>query len=249
RKAPGFDGASARSDIVWVGCYTYLRGTLQAGRVGRCNQRRTAMNGDPPRKPKSARRVAFAKWAFVGVIAGAALISACSQPWDTQQSTAQQQPADGQARKDADEKAWADAEKTGTAAAYTAYLQNFGSGTHVSEASQRIVALNEAARKAADEKAWADAEKTGTAAAYTAYIQNFGGGVHVAEARQRVGELGRKEADDKAWADAVRAGTAAALTAYTQKFGSGAHAAEARQRLATLDEQARKDADDKAWAD
>src|SRR6516164_6156433 len=157
--------------------------------------------------------------------------------------------SDEQAPKEADEKAWADAEKTGTVAAYTAYLQNFGSGAHVSEASQRIVALNETARKAADEKAWADAEKAGTAAAYTAYIQSFGGGVHVAEARQRVGELSRKEADDKAWADAVRAGTAAALTAYTQKFGSGAHVAEARQRLATLDEQARKDADEKAWAD
>ena len=85
-----------------------------------------------------------------------------------------------------------------TAAAYTAYLQNFGSGAHVSEASQRLVALNESARKAADEKAWADAEKAGTAAAYTAYIQNFGGGAHVAEARQRVSELSRKEADDKA---------------------------------------------------
>jgi len=159
------------------------------------------MNGDPPPKPKSARRVAFAKWAFVGAIAGAALISACSQPSDSQQ-TAQQQASDEQARKEADEKAWADAEKAGTAAAYTAYLQNFGSGAHVSEASQRIVALNETARKAADEKAWADAEKAGTAAAYTAYIQNFGGGAHVAEARQRVAELSRKEADDKAWADA-----------------------------------------------
>jgi hypothetical protein len=165
------------------------------------------MNGYPPRKPKSARRVAFPKWAFVGAIAGAALISACSQPSDSQQ-TAQQQVSDEQARKEADEKAWADAEKTGTVAAYTAYLQNFGSGAHVSEASQRIVALNETARNAADEKAWADAEKAGTAAAYTAYIQNFGGGAHVAEARQRVAELSRKEADDKAWADAVRAGTA-----------------------------------------
>src|SRR5216684_1556987 len=225
-----------------------FKGDIASGRAGRCNQRRTAMNGDPPPKPKSARRVAFAKWAFVGAIAGAALISACSQPSDSQQ-TAQQQASDEQARKEADEKAWADAEKAGTAAAYTAYLQNFGSGAHVSEASQRIVALNEAPRKAADEKAWADAEKAGTAAAYTAYIQNFGGGAHVAEARQRVAELSRKEADDKAWADAVRAGTAAALTAYTQNFSSGAHVAEARQRLATLDEQARKDADDKAWAD
>src|SRR6516164_6025373 len=195
-------------------------------------------------------RVAFPKLAIVAVIiAGAALASACSQPSDTQQAQQQQQGADEQARTESDEKAWADAEKAGTAAAYTAYLQNFGSGAHVSEASQRIVALNEAARKAADEKAWADAEKAGTAAAYTAYIQNFGGGAHVAEARQRVGEQSRKEADDKAWADAVRAGTAAALTAYTQNFSSGAHVAEARQRLATLDEQARKDADDKAWAD
>src|SRR5262249_1104718 len=96
---------------------------------------------------------------------------------------------DEQARKEADEKAWADAEKAGTTAAYTAYLQNFGAGTHVSEASQRIVALNEAARKAADEKAWADAEQAGTAAAYTAYIQNFGGGGQGAEAGQRVAEL------------------------------------------------------------
>jgi len=99
-----------------------------------------------------------------------------ASPSDSQQTAEQQQPADEQARKDADEKAWADAEKTGTAAAYTAHLQNFGSGAHVSEASQRIVALNDASRKAADEKAWADAEKAGTAAAYTAYIQNFGGG-------------------------------------------------------------------------
>ena len=64
-----------------------------------------------------------------------------SQPSDTQQAQQQQQAPDEQARKEADEKAWADAEKAGTAAAYTAYLQNFGSGTHVSEASQRIVAL------------------------------------------------------------------------------------------------------------
>ena len=111
----------------------------------------------------------------------------------------------------------------------------------MSEASQRIVALNEAARKAADEKAWADAEKAGTAAAYTAYIQNFGGGAHAAQARQRVTELSRKEADDKAWADAVRAGTAAAIIAYTQNFSAGAHVAEARQRAAALETQGRKE--------
>ena len=116
------------------------------------------MNGDPPRKPKSARRVAFAKWAFVGAIAGAALISACSQPSDSQQ-TAQQQASDEQAPKEADEKAWADAEKAGTAAAYTAYIQNFGGGAHVAEARQRV---GELSRKEADDKAWADAVRAGT---------------------------------------------------------------------------------------
>src|SRR3989454_297361 len=217
---------------------------IASGRVGRCDQRRTAMNGYPPRKPQSARRVAFRKWAFVGAIAGASLISACSQPSDSQQTAEQQQPADEQARKDADEKAWADAEKAGTAAAYTAYVQNFGAGAHVPEASQRIVALNEATRKAADEKAWADAEKAGTAAALTGYVQKFGSGAHVAEARQRLAafdEQARKEADDKAWADAQKAGTAGAFTGYVQKFGSGAHVAEARQRAAALETQGRRE--------
>src|SRR6266481_5970486 len=242
------NGARARRDIVWVGCYTYVMRTLQAGGWAAATKRRTAMNGDPPRKPKSARRVAFAKWAFVGAIAGAALMSACSQPSDSQQ-TAQQQASDEQARKDADEKAWADAEKTGTAAAYTAYLQNFGSGTHVAEARQRVAELS---RKEADDKAWADAVRAGTAAALTAYTQNFSSGAHVAEARQRLAALdeqARKEADEKAWADAEKAGTAAAFNGYIQKFGSGAHVAEARQRLAAFDEQARKEADEKAWAD
>jgi hypothetical protein len=73
-----------------LGCYN--KEDIASGRVDRCNQkRRTAMNGYPPRKPKSARRVAFPKWAFVGAIAGAALISACSQPSDSQQTAAQQQ--------------------------------------------------------------------------------------------------------------------------------------------------------------
>src|SRR5262249_50872275 len=112
-------------------------------------------------QPRCARCIAFPKMAILTVIAGATLLSACSQPSATQPPAAQQPAADEQARREADEKAWADAEKTGTVAAYTGYLQNFGSGAHVAEASQRIVALNEQARKAADEKAWADVEKAG----------------------------------------------------------------------------------------
>jgi hypothetical protein len=103
---------------------------------------------------------------------------------------------DEQARKEADEKAWADAEKAGTAAALTGYVQKFGSGAHVAEARQRLAAFDEQARKEADDKAWADAQKAGTAGAFTGYVQKFGSGAHVAEARQRVAALetqGRRE--------------------------------------------------------
>ena len=94
-----------------------------------------------------------------------------------------------QARKEADEKAWAEASRTGTAAAINAYLKDFGSGAHVAEARQRVAALDAQARKEADEKAWTEAVRTGTATAINAYLQNFSSGAHVAEARRRVATL------------------------------------------------------------
>src|SRR6266498_1734824 len=201
------------------------------------------MTGDLRQQPRRAGRIAFLKLAVIAVIAGAALMSACSQPSDSQQTAAQQQQqaADEQTRKEADEKAWADAEKAGTAAAYTAYIQNFGGGAHAAQARQRV---SELSRKEADDKAWADAVRAGTVAALTGYVQNFGSGAHVAEARQRLAALdeqARKEADEKAWADAQKAGTAGAFTGYVQKFGSGAHVAEARQRVAALETQGRRE--------
>src|SRR5258708_34499882 len=116
------------------------------------------MTDDWRRQLTRARRIPFAKLAIVAVmIAGAALASACSQPSDSQQ-TAQQQASDEQGRKEADEKAWADAEKAGTAAAYTRYVQKFGSGAHVSEARQRAAALETQARKQAPASDIADAD-------------------------------------------------------------------------------------------
>ena len=54
---------------------------------------------------------------------------------------------DEQANKEADEKAWADAEKAGTAAAFNGYIQKFGSGAHVAEARKRAAALETQGRK------------------------------------------------------------------------------------------------------
>src|SRR5712671_2230948 len=137
-----------------------------------------------------AGRIGLVRLAVVGVIAGAALISACSQPSDSQQTAAQQQAAaDEQAHKAADEKAWADAVRAGSATAFNAYVQNFGSGAHVAEARQRVAALEEQARKEADEKAWTEAVSAGTSAVFAAYVQNFGSGKHVADARRRLAAL------------------------------------------------------------
>src|SRR5215813_11653257 len=103
------------------------------------------MTGDLRQQPRRAGRIAFLKLAAIAAIAGAALMSACSQPSDSQQTPAQQQQqqaANEQARKAADEKAWADAEKAGTAAAYTSYIQNFGGGAHAAQARQRVAELS-----------------------------------------------------------------------------------------------------------
>src|ERR1700746_1599491 len=100
-------------------------------------KKRPRMRGNWRQQPGRARRVAFPKLAIIDVLAGAALASACSQPSDSQQ-TAQQQASDEQARKEADEKAWADAEKAGTATAFNGYIQKFGSCARVREARQRL---------------------------------------------------------------------------------------------------------------
>src|SRR5262245_36976742 len=119
------------------------------------------MNADLPRKPHPVGRVVVLSLTALAVVAGAGLISACSQQSDNQ--TAQQQPqqqqaaADDQARKDADEKAWAEAVRTDTVAGFNAYLEKFSAGAHVGDALQRIATLNDQARKDADEKAWNDA--------------------------------------------------------------------------------------------
>src|SRR5262245_52167126 len=105
------------------------------------------MNADLPRKPHWIGRVVVSSLTVLGVVAGAGLISACSQQSDNQTAQQQQPPqqqaaADDQARKDADEKAWAEAVRTDTVAGFNAYLEKFSAGAHVADALQRIATLN-----------------------------------------------------------------------------------------------------------
>src|SRR6185436_16996354 len=69
---------------------------------------------------------------------------------------------DEQARKEEDEKAWAEAQRSGTATAFSNYVQKFGSGAHVAEARQRAAALDARGRK---ELPGIDIQKTCKAAA------------------------------------------------------------------------------------
>ncbi len=132
-----------------------------------------------------------------------------------------------------DEKAWADAVRTGTASAFNTYLQNYG----VRRACRRgpcSASPRSMSRRARTRtrRPGPTPQRTGTAAAFNGYIQNFSSGAHVAEARQRAATLeakARKDADDKAWADAQKAGTSSAYNTYLQNFGTGAYAADARR--------------------
>ena len=102
----------------------------------------------------------------VGLVAGAVLLSGCSQKSDQEQSSIQQQAPSGQlANKQTEAKAWADALAAGSVTAFNTYLENFGAGPHAAEARARLATLEAQARREADEKAWSDASRSDTAAA------------------------------------------------------------------------------------
>src|SRR5262245_15519878 len=112
--------------------------------------------------------------ALVASIAGTSVLSGCSKPSEPEQPSTQvkkapQAPPPEQAppQENEEEKAWAEATRAGTVAAFTEYLQNHGSGTHAAEARERRSALEEQARKAVEEQAWAEASTAGTVAALT----------------------------------------------------------------------------------
>ncbi len=158
---------------------------------------------------------------------------------------------DAQARKEADEKAWAEATRAGTVVALTGYIRDFGSGAHVTEARARLAQLEEQARKEADEKAWAEATRAGTTAAFNGYIQKFPSGAHVAEARTRLAALEAKARKD---ADAMRGALAAIPTVDIRKTCAtaagvaGAKPTEESMSGCMQSEQAARELIAKQWA-
>jgi len=94
--------------------------------------------------------------------------------------------------READDAAYAEAQRVDTAAAYGAYMATYPTGRHAAEArtrqrqraeTERLA--QEAAARAADDAAYAVAERLDTAAAYGEYLRVHPAGRHTAEARTR----------------------------------------------------------------
>jgi hypothetical protein len=104
------------------------------------------MNPNLSRNPHRVGHLVALRLAVLAAIAGTALVSAYSQPSEAQQQQ-QQAAGDEQARKEADEKAWTEAMRGGTAGSFDMYLQNFANGAHAAEARQCLAALESQGRK------------------------------------------------------------------------------------------------------
>src|SRR5262249_39643920 len=145
---------------------TYRRRANASSRsTNRPAKRRTRRPGPTPRRPAPPRPI---RHVFK--------MSAPARPPLRRASGSPSQVAS----RGADDRGGAAAGRAGTAAAFTAYTQNFSAGAHVAEPRKGLAALDEQTRKDADDKAGAAAERVGTAAAFTGYVQKFGSGAHVA---------------------------------------------------------------------
>ena len=173
-----------------------------------------------------------------------------------------------EAKRRADDAAFAQAQSSGTVDAYRRYLIAYPNGLHVTEARERESALRakaerakkeaEARKRRADDAAFARAKSVGTAEAYRGYVRAYPGGLHVTEARERESalrakaeraeaerakkeaEARKRRADDAAFARAKSAGTVEAYRGYVRAYPSGLHVAEARERESALRSKAKR---------
>src|SRR5262245_38264149 len=102
---------------------------------------------------------------FAGLV-GISLLSGCSAPVESEPISIRSQAKAGERPRDAaEDKAWHEASRIGTAPAIAAYLQQYGSGAHAAEARQRLSALEERAQKEEEQEAWAKTFRAGSVAA------------------------------------------------------------------------------------
>lgn len=139
-----------------------------------------------------------------------------------------------------DQRAWDETRGRGTIAALRAYLLGFPSGRHVSQAEERLAALEEEATgRKKDSAAWAKALRTATRAGYEAYLKARPGGRHLQDAKRKIAVLAAEQStvrkEDEAWAKASKERTRSAYDAYLNAYPNGRYANIARETIEKAD--------------
>ncbi|WP_425420848.1 SUMF1/EgtB/PvdO family nonheme iron enzyme [Phaeodactylibacter xiamenensis] len=119
--------------------------------------------------------------------------------------------------------AWAACQKAGTVAAYEAFLAQFSSGRHQSEAKEMLRFLKE-------ENAWQTARQGNSIAAYLRYQDTYPQGRYFAQSVQAIADL--EDAQD--WAAAQGRNTIAAYLQYQTRHPNGHYRAQAQQAVQRL---------------
>ncbi len=119
--------------------------------------------------------------------------------------------------------AWAACQKAGTVAAYEAFLAQFPSGRHHSEAKEMLRFLKE-------ENAWQTARQDNSIASYLRYQDNYPQGRYFAQSVQAIADL--EDAQD--WTIAQGRDTIAAYLQYQTRHPRGQYRAQARQAVQRL---------------
>jgi len=148
-----------------------------------------------------ARRFAVKKSLLVLCVITAGALAACSNP-----------TAD-----------WQKANQQNTVAAYQQFIQQHPNDERVSQAHNRINALQ-------DEAAWSTAQSTNTLDGYQQYLQQEPNGMHAADAQDKVNGLQA----DAAWQTAQSTNTAAGYQDFLQKYPNSPHTSDAQDALKKL---------------
>ena len=118
---------------------------------------------------------------------------------------------------------WQKANQQNSVAAYQQFIQQHPNDARVSQAHDRINALQ-------DEAAWTTAQSTNTLDGYQQYLQAEPNGMHAADAQDKVNAL----QSDAAWSTAQSTNTAAGYQDFLQKYPNSPHAGDATAALKQL---------------
>ena len=146
---------------------------------------------------------------------------------ESQERTRQQQEMESAAMND--DSAFQNAQMTDTKQSYSIYLENYPDGSHVTEAEERIAAIEE--EEVAQRETLAIKKQESEADRKKRLAEDEA-------AKLKAEEEGRIRQDDSAYQFAEMTNTTQAYTIYLKKYPNGRHAEEASNKLEALDAEA-----------